>query len=97
MTDGEIETDQRPWLGGVWALAPHLLLLVWMLWSAATAEGYQPELAGMLMLLEIWLVPAGLVAAALMWRSDRFRGRTAWVAGGTVLGAAIMWVGAVSL
>jgi len=97
MTDVEAEPDRRPWIGGVVALAPHLVLLVWMLWSAATAEGYEPEQAGLLGLFEIWLVPAGLVAAALLWRSDRFRGRAPWVAGATVLGAAIMWAGSLSL
>ncbi|GAA4945192.1 hypothetical protein [Actinoplanes utahensis] len=97
MVNGEVEADRRPWLGGVWALAPHLMLLVWMLWSAATADGDDRALSGMLVLLEIWLVPGGLTAAALMWRSDRFQGRTPWVIGGTVLGAAIMWIGAMSL
>ncbi|GIF13621.1 hypothetical protein [Actinoplanes teichomyceticus] len=67
-------------------VAPHLVLLVWVVVLAVSAEPDSRAYVPFYGLLEIYLAPAGVVAGLLLcWRRSR-RPLAGGVAAGTVLG-----------
>ncbi|GAA4607142.1 hypothetical protein BJY16_006177 [Actinoplanes octamycinicus] len=81
--DGE---SRRGWLGFGVAIAPHVLLLGFMLVVSAgrgwAVAGYVTYWA----LLEIYLAPLGVIACFLLWFAKPTRAFAGGVAGGTVAG-----------
>ncbi|GAB1689952.1 hypothetical protein KRM28CT15_17550 [Krasilnikovia sp. M28-CT-15] len=82
--------DGRLWVGASVAAAPHALILALMTVGILYAEGIDRAYVGYLGLLEIYIVPLALLAAAGVTFVPRLRRWAAGIVGSTLAGAVVV-------